>query len=138
MFTKIVDMLIDRIILFTDYFIVTKHITLSESGLFFLSVARAIWFSMFGVNLGPAGGPLNHEAWTPIFWLVSLFHFAGFFSSNLIYRISVLCLYGFMWCFLGLLVLQTTVTSPAVPTFLIFSLMSVFIAIRLIKDYRRA
>jgi hypothetical protein len=130
------EAIIDGILAFTDYFVVRKHITLSEATLFALAATRAFWFTLFGVNIGPSPGPLAHEAWTPFFWLLTLAHFATFFMSDLIYRIGVLCAYAVIWCFLAMLVAVTTYTSPALPTFMTFSFLSVFIAVRLIRDWR--
>lgn len=130
---RLVEALIDGIISFTDYFIIQKHVTLSEGVLFALSFVRAVWFTAFGVNLGPMPGPLTHEAWTPVFWLLSVFHVIAFFRSTT-YRIVAMGLYGFTWCFLAILVALSTFSSPAFPTFMTFAVLSVFIAFRFARD----
>lgn len=132
------EAVIDGIIAFTDYFIIRRHITLSEGILFALLTVRAVWFTIFGIDMGSITTPglLTHEAWTPLFWLLVIFHFIGFFQTNLLYRIIVVGLYAILWCFLGLLVAFSQYTSPALPTFMTFSLLSVFITVRLIRDWR--
>lgn len=135
-FDRFVDGLIDAISAFVDFFVIGKHVTLSEAALFFLAFGRAVWFTVFGVNIGPTPGLLTHEVWTPFFWLVSLFHFGAFFTDNPVYRIAVLLLYAVVWLFLAILVGFTQYTSPALPTFTVFSFVSAFIAVRLIRDWR--
>lgn len=133
---RIIDSLIDRIIIFTDYFIVKQHITLSETVLFAMSVIRTIWFGIFGVKMIEGQALVNHEAWFYVFFAAMLAHFVSFFFTNLIYRIIALVGVAFIWCFLGSLLLFAAVESPAVPTFLAFSALSVFIAVRLVREWR--
>lgn len=130
------EVIIDGILAFTDYFIVKKHIKLSEAALFALMLLRSVWFTVFGVNIGPATAPLSHEAWLPVFWLLTIAHLASFFIERLTFRIGVLIAYAIVWCFLAILVLLTAHTSPALPTFAVFSFVSGFIAVRLIGDWQ--
>lgn len=131
-FQKIVDVLIDGIISFTDYFIVGKHVTLSEGTLFVLSAGRAIWFTIFGVNIG-GSQMLTHDVWIPLFWTVSIAHVVSFFIS-LKMRIVVMMSYACLWCFLGILMLMANPSAPHVLNFFTFSVLSVFIAVRLMSD----
>lgn len=133
---RFVDTIIDRIISFTDYFIVKQHITLSETLLFSMSVIRGFWFVIFGVNMIQGQPIVNHDIWAYVFVLLSVAHFISFFCSTLIYRIIVACLTAFVWAFLGSLLTYTTVSSPAVPTFWAFSMLSIFIAVRLVREWR--
>ncbi len=130
------EAVIDCVLAFTDYFVVRKHIKLSEAALFSLMFLRSVWFSVFGVNIGPTAAPLSHEAWLPIFWLLTIAHLVSFFVRDLIWRIAVLVAYAAVWCFLAVLVLLSAHTSPALPTFGVFALISVFLAVRLIKDWQ--
>ncbi len=119
-----------------DYFIFQRHVTLSEMILFLLAFLRAGWFTAFGVNIGPSNAPLSHEVWMPIFWIISLGHITAFFMRSIQYRIIVMCVYGFMWLFIGALVSFSSFTSPAVPTFALFGIASMFVAVRLMKDLK--
>ncbi len=119
-----------------DHFIYKRHVTLSEMILFLLAFLRAGWFTAFGVNIGPDSAPLSHEVWMPIFWIISLIHMLAFFLRSLQYRIVVMCVYGFMWLFIAALVSFSSFTSPAVPTFALFGIASMFVAVRLMKDLR--
>lgn len=121
---------------FTDYFIVKKHITLSEGALFTFMLTRSIWFSIFGVNIGPnMNGPgLTSDLWLPLFWFLTAAHTVSFFLPHLRFRIGVLFVYSGLWIFLATLVALSSVASPALPTFVTFSFLSAFIAIRLERD----
>jgi len=130
------EVMIDTIIAFTDHFIVAKHITLSEATVFCLAFGRAVWFTIFGVNIGAMSQPMTNEMWLPFFWLLTIAHVGAFFVEDKIYRIIVLCTHALVWCFLALLVAITSHGSSSVPTFLTFSLLSVIMAVRLIKDRR--
>lgn len=130
------DRVLNLIESIADHFIYKRHVTLSEMILFLLAFVRAGWFTAFGVNLGPANAPLSHEVWMPIFWIISLCHMAAFFLRSIQYRIVVMCIYGFMWLFIGALVSFSSFTSPAVPTFALFGIASMFVAVRLMKDLR--
>jgi len=117
-----------------DHFVYQKHVTLSEMFLFALAFVRAVWFTFFGVSIGAVGRPLTHEVWLPLFWILSISHLAAFFLRNTNYRVAVMCAYGMMWLFIAGLVSFEAFTSPAVPTFAIFGLSSVFVAFRLTQE----
>lgn len=131
---RIIDTIIDTIVLFRDHFIVKRHITLTEGFLFLLSLVRSVWFSIFGVQLGPTTGPLTHEAWMPIFWLLTFAHFGSFFLRRIRYRAAVVFLYAFLWGVLAILVGLTTLESPATPTFSLFALVAAFLVVRLLRE----
>lgn len=133
--STLLDTIIDAIVRFTDYYIVEKHITLSEGFLFTANLGRVIWFTIFGVQIS-VGGLITHEMWMPIFWGLTIFHFLTFFLKDLRFRIASLLGYAFLWCFLAILLGFAQISSPGVPTFAVLSLLAVFIAVRLLRDNR--
>lgn len=126
---KYLDFILDNIIKISDYFLIEKYITLSESILFFAALTRAIWFSAFGVQMYSL--PSNNDIWIPVFLTVSIVHFATFFLSNLWYRSLALIFHAFIWCLLAILSATHNPQSPAFPTFIILALTAVFIAVRI-------
>lgn len=134
--TRFIDHILDFIIKFEDYFLIRKHITLSESALFMLSLGRCLWFTLFGVQMGSFSGPVTHAAWTPIFWMVTIAHFLSFFGS-LTVRIGAVILQAFLWSVLSILIAFGDYHSPALPTFIVFTFTAAFIAVRLMRDNRQ-
>ena len=47
---RLFDIILDRIVIFTDYFIIHKKITLSETFLFVFSICWAIWLGLFSAQ----------------------------------------------------------------------------------------
>lgn len=133
-FSRFIDTLIDSIIKFSDYFLIEKHVTLSEGTLIAVSFGRAVWFSIFGVQM--IDGIISHGGWTFVFIGITLVHFLTFFADNLWYRIMANALQALLWCTLAILASMTYFSSPTVPTFVVFSLTAVFIAVRLMRDRR--
>lgn len=133
---SIFDSIVDAIVRFTDYYIIEKHITLSEGFLFTLGLLRSVWFMIFGVQLTVIG-PVSHEVWMPVFWGITIFHFLTFFLHDLRFRIIATTVHAFTWCFLAILMCFAQFTSPAVPTFTVLSLLAVFISVRLMRDNRQ-
>ena len=127
------DAILDAITAFKDYYIVGKHITLSEATLFVLAASRSIWFSVFGVNIAGSQA-LTHDIWIPVFWAVTVIHSVSFFVNGLKLRIVAMALYAFLWCLLAVLMVMAHPTMPNVLNFAVFSLLSVFIAVRLMQD----
>lgn len=130
---NLVDRLLNLIEHFADHFVFKQHVTLSETMLFGAVICRAVWFSLFGVQIGidTVG---NDLPFVIIFWTAALVHILSFFSKSLKLRILVMGIYGFMWVFVAGLVSFTSFGSPSVPTFAIFGLSSIFIAVRLMGD----
>lgn len=131
-FDKFIDVIIDRIITFTDYFIVRKHVTLSEGALFAFSLSWTLWFIFMGVYISEMA--LSRAIWVTLFGMGTALHFASFFFKNIRGRAVVVCLYAFVWCFLTFLSLYTVSVAPAVPTLAVFTLLSIFIAVRLFRE----
>lgn len=132
---KILDVILERIIAFSDYFIVAKHITLSETTLFAFVFSRGVWGTIFGIHMVADNPMLSSQGWTLVFLVLGIAHFISFFLSGFRIRIITLCAYGFVWCFLALLVAMTSY-SMAIPTFLILAFLSAFLVVRLIKESR--
>lgn len=126
----------EKILNITDYYVQDKHITLSEAFLLLITTGRALWFTIFGVNIMPVpqNGLLINEAWTPVFWVLIIAHFASFFLERPLIRTITVAAYAFVWCFLAILVALTQISSPAFPTFILFALLAVIIAARLLQD----
>ena len=133
---RLLDLIIDSIETMQDY-VLARQITLSEGFLFSVTMGRALWFTMFGVNaVAPSPSLLLNEAWTPAFWLISAAHFGTFFLSSRLIRMFIVAAYGFLWCFLAILIAFTQIESPAFPTFVAFSILAVVITMRLYSDHR--
>lgn len=133
-FNNIIDVLIDRIIAFSDYFIIKEHLSLSEGFLFGLCAIRGFW----PLLIGSASLYDNRFIATPIIAAViaalSVGHLIALFFSAIKIRIAVICMYGFVWGFLGILFAMTNPSSISVPIFAVNALLSAFIAVRLIRE----
>jgi hypothetical protein len=129
---SLMETLIDRIVLFTDYFIVQKHITLSETAMFAFSLSWTLWFVFVGVYVSEMA--LSRAIWATLFAMTTIAHFCSFFFKDIVGRAFVACAYAFVWCFLTLLSAYTGSVAPAVPTLFVFTFLSVFIAVRLFRE----
>lgn len=132
----VMDLIIDRILQFTDYFIVVQKITLSESMLFSLAAFRFIWVSYFGVsneNYDPVFGTFF---WSLIFGALTTAHFLSFFSKKLTSRYYVLVAHSLVWCFITILAAWSGTIAPVVPTLAIITLTSIFITVRIYREAR--
>jgi hypothetical protein len=132
---RFVDMVIDRIIGFTDYFILTKHITLSETSLFSFSATWFLWIC-FAPGTSPEAALMSRASWATLFGIMTLSHFVTFFFADIMGRAMVSCVYACVWAFLFILTILAGSTAPAAPTLLVLTGMSVFIAVRLFRERR--
>lgn len=130
---RYVDLVVDRIIMFTDYFIITRHVTLSETTLFSLGVVRGVWQFIFGTGDMYGVTIIQTPYIAAMFCIVAALHIASFFISSK-FRVAMVFAYGFLWAFLGILYAFTVFPSVAVPKFFILALLAVFIGYRLLKD----
>lgn len=128
---KIIDLILDRIMTFSDYYLVKKHVTLSESAIFLLSLTRAIWFSIFGVRDIYYDMLWSDGIWVIIYTTITLLHFGTFFVENLMPRAMVLFINAFVWLFLAVLAISFGNRSPVITTAIILSLLCIFIGVRL-------
>ena len=127
----ILDLLIDLLLQITD-FVVFHSITFGELMLFSLSIFRAVWFLFYGVsNGGNYDYYFSELTWTVIFCSISVVHFLSFFFQKVWVRFVVFLVYAFIWCFLMFLAWFAGTTAPAVPTFAVFTLGCLYLAVRL-------
>lgn len=126
------EALIDGIIAFTDYFIIKKHVTLSETATFAFSLSWTLWFIFRGVYMSELA--LSRSVWITLFAMTTLAHFISFLFDNIIGRAYVACSYAVIWCFLTFLSAYSGLVAPAVPTLAVFTFLSVFIAVRLFRE----
>lgn len=126
------ESLIDGIIAFTDYFILRKRVTLSETTVFIFSLSWTLWFIFMGVYVSEMA--LTRSVWVTLFSMTTTAHFLSFFFENIIGRAYVACAYAVIWCFLTFLSAYTGSIAPAVPTLAVMTFLSVFIAVRLFRE----
>jgi len=129
---RLFDTIIDRIVLFTDYFIVHKKITLSETFLFVFNLCWAIWLGLFASE-STYNRIWTSGVWSIIFSITSLAHFVTFFYSPKLRSFAV-SLHAFVWCFLAILAIHSGTTSTAIPSLWMLSMLSVFVAVRLLRE----
>lgn len=136
-FESFIDLLIDRIIQFTDYFIVIQKITLSETALFAFAVARFLWILIFGVADDAYDPVFGATVWSIIFGILVIAHFISFFSKRLMIRFYIMCTHAFIWCFLTILAAWSTTKVPVVPHLSVLAGLSIFIAVRIHREIPR-
>jgi hypothetical protein len=135
-FEILVDLIVDRIVIFTDYFIVKKHVTLSETTLLCFSLAWSLWFIFRGTYVAEV--TLGQEAWAVLFTVMATAHVVSFFFKNLLGRAAIATCYAVVWCFMTFFSFYTGSTVPAVPTLSVITFLSVFIAVRLFRDWKQS
>ncbi len=131
-FERLFDLFIDRLILITDYFVLTKKITLTEMLIFWLSVTRAIW-SVFVEVDSPYNMVMSNMAWMWVYLAVSVIHTFTFFRTTQA-RAYAVCLQAVVWCTLGWLAAASASPSFALPTAVVFAMGSAFVAVRLFRE----
>lgn len=131
---KFVDMIVGRIILFTDYFILQKHVSLSEASLFIFCCTWALWLMAADVTL--SAGIIGRYTWIFIFSVLAVAHFTAFLIGNVGSRACIAALYAAVWLFLAIITIHARLPAPAAPTLLVLSLMSIFISVRLFREHR--
>jgi CHASE2 domain-containing sensor protein len=124
--------LLDTIEAFNDYFILRKHVTLSETTMFMFSLGWTLWFVFVGVYVSELA--LSRAVWATLFAMSTVAHFCSFFFKDIIGRAFVASTYAVLWCFLTLLSAYTGSIAPAVPTLAVFTFLSVFVAVRLFRE----
>jgi hypothetical protein len=128
----LMNAIIDGIVAFTDYFVIKKHITLSETAMFAFSLSWTLWFIFVGVYVSEMA--LSRAVWATMFAASTTVHFFSFFFKDIVYRAFVASAYAVIWCFLTLLSAYTGSIAPAVPTLFVFTFLSVFVAVRLFRE----
>lgn len=133
-FECFLESLLERIERISDYFICKKHISLSEGSLFAFALFRATWFACFGVENANYDHVFGAFFWVCAFVALSAAHFAAFFLKNLKFRAFVVCAYALIWSFLMFIAAYSRTNAPAVPSFFVLTLLSIFIAVRLFRE----
>lgn len=133
-FGVVLEVIIDGIIAFTDYFIVRKHITLSEGILFGIGAARGFWPLIFGPSPLAGIGVLTSAPVAIGFAILTVLHAASFFVADLRFRIGAIGAASAVWLIQAVLVGEQAFASLAVPIFIVYSGAGAFIVVRLIKD----
>lgn len=127
----ILDLVIQILLELKD-FSVFHVITFGETILLGLTVFRAVWYAFYGVsNGGNFDYYFSELTWICIFAGCSLAHLGSFFSSNARLRCLIILIYAVIWTFLAILAFVAGTSAPAVPTFSVFSLASIYLAVRL-------
>jgi hypothetical protein len=124
--------LLDTIEAFSDYFILKKRVTLSETSLFMFSLAWTVWFVFVGVYVSEMA--MSRAAWATVFALATISHLISFFIKDIIVRAFVVSTYAVTWFFLMLLSAYTGSIAPAVPTLLVCTYLAVFVSVRLFRE----
>lgn len=128
---RLIENLLDTIVAFSDYFVIRKRVTLSETTLFFFSFSWAVWFLAEGVYVAEMA--LARSAWVTIFLMMTVAHFCTFLFDGIKARAYVVSLEATVFCFLALLTAYTGSITPAFPTLAVLTFLSVFIAVRLFR-----
>lgn len=130
---KVLDFILDRILAFTDYFIVAKYVSLSEGALLAFAYLRSLWYVIFGYH-SDFNSFLPGYAWTTIFVVLSVFHTATFFAINTRYRRWALIGHAHVYCVLGALAVFDRISTPEIPGYIVLTFLSLFLYIRLPND----
>lgn len=131
----ILDLLIEILRSVRD-FSVFHEITFGEM-LFFLYVfGRTLWYLVVGVE-SSFDYYFSEIAWTMIFVGCSVIHLIAFFFKRSRIRAVVILFYAVIWVFLAILAAIAQVRTPAVPTYCVSALGSVFIAVRLWMEAKK-
>lgn len=130
------DQLASWVVKFTDHYILDRRITLSEGFLFVTFLVCSMWFTAFGVSFtGALRNGFAGDFWVPIFWVLTIAHFASFFFKNLHPRAIIVGIYAVVWSFVAILLLMVgDLSSPAIPTYLAFAWLAVCISVRLTQE----
>lgn len=133
-FERLMDTVINGIVAFSDYFVLQKKVTLSETTMFMFSFSWLVWF-IFSAHVSEQA--LAQSVWITLFTMTTLAHLISFFCGSIIARAYVACAYAVVWCFLTLLSAYTSSVAPAVPTLAVFTFAAVFIAVRLFREQQQ-
>lgn len=131
-FSKILELVIDRILAFTDYFLVERRVTLSETTLFLFAVSWTVWFIF--KNVAGLDAVLGKALLVSALGFMSTAHFFSFFFKDLLGRAIVACGYAFLYSFLMFVGIHAGDGAPSTPTLFVFMTLSVFIAVRLFRE----
>lgn len=131
-FERLFDIFLDRLIIISDYFILTKKISLTEMAIWWLSVSRTIWLMFVEVE-SPYNMMMENGTWLWIYLTTTAIHTVTFFLTQKA-RAFAVCLQGFVWCMLGWLAVMSHSRSFTLPTVIVLTLASVAVAVKLFRD----
>jgi hypothetical protein len=135
-FAELLDLLIDALAEIKEYCFY-KHITLFEAFLFGLAFfSRFIWFSFFGVDSPPFDYYFSGAFWVSIFAIVTIIHLTGFYWGWLVARLAAMYAHAIIWLFMAILAFMSGTTAPAVPTFLLYTIFSLIVIVRLLREHK--
>ena len=120
-----------------DFFVFKRHITLSELFLFLWTCSRAMWFAVFGVVGGLFTMVLPDWAWVFLFVSLALFKMFSLIANRYSLRIAGVFASALLWTTLTILAAIAGRPEPILPTYGLFALLSIIIAVRLIHDENR-
>ncbi len=131
-FERLFDLFIDRLILITDYFILSKRLSLTEMMIWWVALLRGVW-SVFVEVDSPYNMVMSNMAWMWVYLAVSVIHTFTFFRTTR-ERAYAVCLQAVVWCTLGWLAAVSASPSFALPTAVVFAMGSAFVAVRLFRE----
>lgn len=131
----ILDLLIEILRSVRDYS-VFHEITFGEI-LFFLYVfGRAAWYLSIGVE-ATFNYYFSERTWTFLFVAISVVHLGTFFLKETKIRAVIVLIYAMIWMFLAFLAAIAQTKTPAVPSYCVFALGSIYVAVRLWTEERK-
>lgn len=120
-----------------DFFVFKRHITLSEIFLFLWTCSRATWFAVFGVVGGIFTMVLPGWFWITVFVSLALFKGVSLIVDRYSLRIAGVFVSALLWTTMTILAALANRPEPILPTYGLFALLSIIIAVRLIHDENR-
>lgn len=130
---QLLDLFIDYLASIKEY-LIYKHITLFEAFLFGQAVLRGIWLAIFGLGNTGFNYYFGPWFWIALYSLAAVIHGLGFFLGWFNARIAAMYLHGFLWLFLTVLAGVSGITVPAAPNFLLFTIFSLIVIVRLLRE----
>lgn len=136
---KFIESLTDLVIRVEDYWVFERKVSISELILFGILAGWLIWFAIFDIkNSSAVFANLKSEMfWVVVISVLLTIHLLGGIYKNLLVRLITCFLYAlfwFIWFFIGL---TARASSPFVPTIFALLVMSCFLCVRLLDEYRR-
>jgi hypothetical protein len=132
-FTELAEIILEM----KDFFVFKRHITVSELFLFLWTCSRAMWFAVFGVVGGIFTMVLPDWAWVCLFVTLALFKTFSLIANRYSLRIAGVFASALLWTTMTILAAIAGRPEPILPTYGLFALLSIIIAVRLIHDESR-
>jgi hypothetical protein len=132
-FTELAEIILEM----KDFFVFKRHITLSELFLFAWTCSRATWFAIFGVVGGIFTMALPGWFWITVFMSLAIFKAISLVVNRYSLRIAGVFVSALIWTTMTILAAIAGRPEPILPTYGLFALLSIIIAVRLIHDESR-